>query len=384
MYSIKIDDREDKTKDGFVPLFHAHNTNKKINVSVEMCRLCTGDFGVYYNGILVIVIERKTWNDLAGSIRNNRLDCQIKNMINLPDPNWKTKTYTKNKNPNVIHNTPMKLMKIILVEGVKRSKHGRLPIKNLEAKLDFIRIIHGFSVIFTQNKIQTTKRIFQLVENYHSCFTKYYVEHDIQGGTHEDKKTAKNKEDNDDKTENSNRDNKTEKNDENNKDNDKKDKKSNKKDKDLKQDPLKIKKVTPIHQHVLSCLCSLTGVSINTADIIISKWSIQELNKINETELSECKYQTGSMIGKSASKILKQFKNKNMKETYIKILSKIPGVTKKTASVILENLDVSTLLELDEQKISEIQKTPKRKIGKAVAKKIVDIFKYKADMYIKY
>ena len=74
MFQLEIDDREHDEE----ILKYFDTLGGEIKVEIKRCRLNCSDFAVYYSGKLLFVVERKTWNDLAQSIKDGRLDEQIK------------------------------------------------------------------------------------------------------------------------------------------------------------------------------------------------------------------------------------------------------------------------------------------------------------------
>ena len=58
------DDREGKVH----PHLEAHTENKgKIPLNYEIKRMTVGDYAITHNDQILIIIERKTWSDLAAS-----------------------------------------------------------------------------------------------------------------------------------------------------------------------------------------------------------------------------------------------------------------------------------------------------------------------------
>ncbi len=106
-------------------------------------RITVGDYVIMCGGKIILVIERKTYADLAASIKDGRM----RNNKKLIDARAES---------------GCKIMYII--EGKRPGKNKKvcgIPYKNLEAKLDslFWQDIH---IIFTQNKKHTAKRITDL------------------------------------------------------------------------------------------------------------------------------------------------------------------------------------------------------------------------------
>ena len=72
---IYIDTREDKKSvDQFIEEIIE-------DMLFEKSQMTTGDYAIEVNGKIEMIIERKTWKDLAGSIRDERILDQVKHMI---------------------------------------------------------------------------------------------------------------------------------------------------------------------------------------------------------------------------------------------------------------------------------------------------------------
>jgi ERCC4-type nuclease len=127
MASIICDDRE---TNGATPYFEAAiaaNNKKYSKLSVEqggnplsysISRITTGDYHIMLDGIIYLSFERKTWKDLAASIKDQRLGRQHRQMENLSSK------------------TGCRILYII--EGTKKSKDGKIgqiSVSTLETKL---------------------------------------------------------------------------------------------------------------------------------------------------------------------------------------------------------------------------------------------------------
>lgn len=127
---------------------------------------------------------------------------------------------------------------------------------------------------------------------------------------------------------------------------------------------LKIKIEKPIEVLVKKCWASLPGISYNTADKISALCSFAKF--YNETMFfTEFR---ASIINTLHS--LKQ----NNKEMEIKILASIPGISKDTATKILENRTLKEFIDNPDENIN-ISKTDGKqlRLGGAKTKKIIDI-----------
>ncbi len=124
------------------------------------------------------------------------------------------------------------------------------------------------------------------------------------------------------------------------------------------------------------CLPKITNLS---APIIMNKISIKRLllaeyeeQQIIISELSVLKYDSGTSFGMARAKALVN----GISNQHVKILSKIPGITLETAKKIIEKYPLPRLLrsEITEEQLADIQKSGSRRLGPAVAKRILSVF----------
>ena len=63
---IIVDDREQKV----IPYFNGFTMSP--NITFKVSRVNHGDYSVLYRDYILFIIERKTWKDLAASLRDGR------------------------------------------------------------------------------------------------------------------------------------------------------------------------------------------------------------------------------------------------------------------------------------------------------------------------
>ena len=140
---IIIDDREQS----IIPFFNGYDIPDNIEVCVK--RVNVGDYNVVYKGNVLFSIERKTWKDLASSIKDGRKN-NISKMIEL----------RKNTGCSLFY----------LIEGnpipSRDSKFCRIPYKNLRSHLDHLMLRDNVFIIHSKSQKNTVFRIIQLIENY--------------------------------------------------------------------------------------------------------------------------------------------------------------------------------------------------------------------------
>lgn len=148
MLSLFIDDRESAVlKSIDVP---ADSTVEfdRIRVFIKKQRLDIGDFQIFLGDQIRIVIERKTWADLASSVCDGRID-NVNKLLAL-----------REKHPacSILY----------LIEGSPRTKKeriGRMPFKALQAHLDHLILRDRISMIYSTNAQDSGVRIFELIRN---------------------------------------------------------------------------------------------------------------------------------------------------------------------------------------------------------------------------
>ena len=117
-----------------------------INMKVE--RITTADYSILYRNGKMIVIERKTWGDLADSIKDHRIN-NIRDLFRVRDDH----------DAKIIY-----LMEGRIPPKVSTKIHG-IPFRNLRSKLDHMMIRDGIMVVETRDARQTADRIVQLGVN---------------------------------------------------------------------------------------------------------------------------------------------------------------------------------------------------------------------------
>ena len=140
---IIIDDREQS----IIPFFNGYDIPDNMEVCVR--RVNVGDYNVVYKGNVLFSIERKTWKDLASSIKDGRKN-NINKMVEL----------RKNTGCSLFY----------LIEGnpvpSRDSKFCRIPYKNLRSHLDHLMFRDNVFTIHSKSQKNTVFRIIQLIENY--------------------------------------------------------------------------------------------------------------------------------------------------------------------------------------------------------------------------
>lgn len=292
MFRIEVDDREREA----IPLFDILSGRRQVDVLRE--RLTTGDFAVWLSNMLKILIERKTWSDLAESIKDGRLNAQLQNMREVREVTG--------------------CAIILIVEGKPGKSHGHIEMSSLRTKLDHIMLSGQAHIVFTDSVQNTVQRVYELVD---------HIEYDIAvvaAGAPPGILTQT--------------------------------------------------KERSAEQVLLDMFSAVPLISLNTARLFVKNgWRFIDLYEARSEDLTRLVYPSGITMAESrARKIVEAM---GTKKCWIAVLSAITGVTKKTAELILaaESDPYNWTLE----GLENIEKSKKRKLGPAVARRIVDALRYR-------
>lgn len=281
-------------------------------LKVKVDRITVGDYAFAYNGKVLVTVERKSLSDLASSIKDGRMD----NNIKLLDAQKK-------------HGCKI----LYIIEGPAypslNRKFSRMPYKCLQGKLDSLLFRHDIKIIWTKNAEHTAKRLTGLFKK----LTKM-----VNEGVFGDICGAGEKED------------------------------PNK--------IIKAKHTVSLDQVLLKMLTKIPNMSYKSAMASIKKYSPIQLmtGQIDEQVCYNLHYvSSGFKLGPRGTKIYSSCKNlHNLPHIHSKIISCISGITEQTATLMLNEITFHDiiLLKFKEGQIANIRKTSKRKIGNAIEKRI--------------
>lgn len=352
-YSIAIDKRErdileilNKCKDS--------SDFKDINGQTIKWRaehLTTGDYIIFCNNRAIVVVERKTWPDLAASFRDGRKE-NINKLLQYREATGSKIAY--------------------LIEGqafpANSTRFSRMPYVNLRAHLDHLLFRDGIIELRSANHIGTIERLFQLTKNISSI--KSPIENSIPTNTlimaqnlteqtaHRITEPANNiTEPTDILTEPA------------------KTALGGKTDLELAQVSQTLNDVQVIDK-IWKCL---PHINFGNAKLF-KNYHISDLllKKITQEQIANLTYQNGKRIGTGRAKkiyaISNLFQTSNEKY-YIKILSAIPGISDTTAKQILSTYSISKILNewsCIKEELEQLNKGKKR-LGK---KSVLSIEKF--------
>lgn len=303
---ILVDDREKHV----IPFFKDYTAPD--NISYKITRLTTSDYAIMHEDRILVLIERKTWRDLATSIKDGR----SRNLSKLLEARKET-------NCKVVY----------LIEGTpipsSTARYARIPYKNLRARLDHLIFRDDVHVIHTRDKKQTVDRLHELCKNYLSIKPPMIQKKEKEGGG---EKLLK--------------------------------RKITKSAESVIYD---IWCCVPNITEKTACL--FVNNDWHIRDLLLGKIDKKQIFALKYDN----GYVIGKRSEKiwKGSRITDA-----NKWVFVKMLCCINGITKPTAEKILDTIQLKDLLEgkVKQKDIGGIQKSEKRKIGKKVASEVMKYF----------
>ena len=311
MIEIIVDTRERNV----IPFFTIVSPPPNITFSVQQINV--GDYSINYNGYILFIIERKTWKDLASSMRDGR-----KNNVN--------------KMIKVREETGCQL--IYLIEGNPipnpKTKFCRVPYKSLRSHLDHLSFRDGIHIIHTKNQKNTVERIYEMIQNYLTIKPSPLLEIDNLEATDE--------------------------------------KKGN-------EEKLKEKIEETPEAIIYKIWCCFPNITEKTGSLFINKgYHISDLllGNISKDDIYAMTYDNGYVIGKRSEKIWNHSRiNSSNNKYFINMMFQIKGISKKTAEIIINEIDLKELFlgNITAENISKIKKTSNRMVGMKISN---DLLRY--------
>jgi ERCC4-type nuclease len=344
---IVIDDREQKV----IPFFNGYNMPP--NITFNVARINHGDYSIIYKNHILFVIERKTWTDLASSLRDGRKE-NNKKLLKIREET--------------------KCQLIYLIEGnpipSSNKVFSRVPYKALRSHLDHLAFRDGIHMVYSKDTEHTVERIVELVKNYLTITPSPLIALDI--------KDADTKKDIDRR----------------NTDELKKDGGESYKSGEIHEPPEPhiektpieiLKEKVPISDDVViyKIWCCVPNITEKTACLFINKgYHISDLilGKLSKTEIYSTKYPNGYIIGNKRSEVIwnsTRIVKTHVNPIFIKMLNQVNGITKITALAILNVISFEKLLngDISIKELSEIKKSQVgRKLGVKAASDIIKWF----------
>jgi ERCC4-type nuclease len=294
---------------------------------IKVQRITVGDYVYVHGDKIICIVERKSITDLTASIKDGRMN-----------------------NHNKLLEAKEKCACIILyiIEGpaypnLNRS-FARMKFKCLQEELDSIMFSDDIKIIWTKNIIHTAERLAGLCKTFEKFVDKGIFSNIIEQKGCENGIIVE------------------------------------------ENPPLNMEKVNSIvnikHEvnldmlHV-NMLRQVKGVSYKASVVALQHFNIKQLLLCKDVT-SQNWYNFKNLdsmyrLGNRGMKMFNSCKKVNeCPETQIKILSQINGITKTIAGLILQNLDLTVLLDgkFEKNIIADIKKKNNRRIGKAIEGKI--------------
>lgn len=367
MFKIIVDARERGVSTHFQKLSDAHH------IDFEVRTITTGDYAIVKDDKIIFIFERKTWADLASSMRDGRKE-NVNKLLKL-------RSETDCKIAYIIEGDPFPT----------RTNANRLcnkiPYKNLISHLDHLIYRDAIHVIYTENEADTAARLFTLVKNIVSCKAKEAKPAKSKSASEsqefeESKSVSIGQEVSETQEESKIENDEFEKREIESQEVSKSTRESRGALKSAgAMEQLTAKQVShvPIAEQILKCL---PGVgSIISVALAENKVSIQSLFRgaHSAEDLAMIKYPSGASLGlKKATQIIalpNKLKSISMtaKKMQIRILYAIPLITKKTAECILRKYSFADIMNgsATVELLKDIRKTEKITLGKKAAENII-------------
>ena len=303
-----------------IPYFDALDGKKIPPYTIELKTLSAGDYAVVYKDWIIMLIERKSWQDLAATFLDRNRKFNYEKMI-------------EERNKFGCH-------LFYLVEG-HRPAHGvhHVTTETLEAHLDHLYFDHGIVTIYSPSPEKTPERIFNLVKHYMTAHTNPFAVIEAKFGGLPD----------------------------------------NVRKPVLQLDILDEKSPTPATSppaNIPSASSSLgTAKKHSDQAIEYALWNSIEgitelnyvaLNDIGATlgglltgqytvgQLGHAKYRLGTLVGEK--KLTKILNSGVHPDTHIKVMSQIPSISPARAKIILANYSMTDIITgvVDETKLANI------------------------------
>lgn len=304
MLKLVIDDREQAV----IP--HFTMDSEIMNITIE--RLQIGDYAFYIDDELLFIIERKSWKDLAASIRDGRKDNIEKLLIAREKSGCKI---------------------IYLIEGKARhsptKKFSRIEYKNLQAHLDHIIIRDDIFIIYSDSISDTPLRLIEFGKNWLTLNLRKNKK--TEGGVINMLKTPI--------------------------------------EKTAERKLNELWTTIPyINEKTANVFIENKYTLTNLLLGEISKEDIANLKYGSGIYLGEKR-------AEKIHKISELTNPENFK-VYCNILSSVRGINKKTASLLLVKFGIENLLKksININELAEFKKTSKSKLGKKAAERLLGVF----------
>lgn len=286
------------------------------SVNLEIKQITTGDYVVVNPaGVILAVIERKSLEDFAASIKDGR--CQnIKNLIKLQ----------KSVGCRIIY----------IIEGPEFPSptdcFGNIPYRIIESSIFHLMIRDNVSILQTRDSLGTAKLLARFVASMDTLSKKMIEPEPISPAqpveynellallTHKHEKSQ--------------------------------------------------------HEIVREMWSRFPGITVESADDYIKHWTIADIvcGKISHVDINNLKMASGKKMNKKAAASLTHI----AKNVEINLLSKVPGISPAIAIELINKTPLSRLLTSDVASMSaQTFGKAKRRLGNTCAERVLKLFNYK-------
>lgn len=304
---IVVDDRERAV----VPYLEQQAAQTTINYRIQ--RNEVGDYAITYKGHILMIIERKTWADLAASFRDGRKE-NVNKLIEL-----------RNRTKCTI---------VYLIEGPASPPlaqlYGRIPVRALRAHLDHLSIRDNIHVVYSKDAEYTALRLFELAANYLSLKD---IINNIEGAQ-----------------ENAD---------------------------ELLEDMGVSTSINEQLLQCLPGVGSLVSTvlaenNISLYNLYMQHYSIDHIARLKYPSGSTIGLERATKIY-NTKKLIESSAASNIK-VHVRILATVPLISKKTAETILQNTKLSLIFDkqIDVELLANIEKSEKVRVGNKAAQNIID------------
>jgi ERCC4-type nuclease len=268
-------------------------------------------------GTILAVIERKSYEDFAASLKDGRHNNKEK-MIKLREETGCRIVYIVEGRLNIAPNDPV----------------GKMPFRYIESSIFHLMVRDGICVLRTANTLDTAQTLCRFVHSMDTLCDKW------DPTALEDAKC---------------------------------DVVAQPASLESTLALLTVKHEKSDHDYVRDMWACFRGVTVDTADNYIQLWSISDIicgrvNNINSTKLS-----SGRVINKAAAKGI----SSHTPSQHISMLACVPGVSKQTASAIICTETLAKLLKYTEGDLADFVPGAKKRLGAKISSRILLLFNYK-------
>lgn len=303
------------------------HTDALKDIPHRISQITTGDYVIITpTNRIMMVIERKTLNDYAASIKDGR------------------------------HNNKQKLIElrhtekcaiVYLIEGPAFPRpdqlFGRIPYKNIQSSMFHLMVRDNITVLQTKNSLHTAEILAAMVASMNTLIANHKTEwHENETNVHEIAGSS-----------------------------------------EVVAFEQTAAILTAPHHKTLHHLaqeawCVFRGIGIEIADAYIDKWCIADIicGKINRNDIMTAKHKNGKLISKGAMASLTGITRQNE----LRIMATCPGISKITAGQLSSRKTLAQYLEAGENAFAaEVivgESNKSRTIGPASARKLWEILYY--------